>query len=306
MRRMTQSITWLVLFSCICIVFSNSAAGQDSSKYPTVMNPEKFSVDWAAFYRKTDAMTAAIRKELPHHLDLPYGEHPKQKLDLYLPKKRPNSGPIFIFIHGGGFVEGDRAHYGYVARPLAAHGVLTVVCSYRLSPAHYPDQADDIRAVVAWVFNNIATYGGDPNQIYIGGHSAGAILSSFVAVKNDWLAAMSLPPNLIKGFVPVSGPYDLRPVGSFIDFYLPDPAKGAEASPLLNIEYVAPTAVVAYGSQEEDFAESSQKFVRQYREKGGEATVLVLENMDHDDTALAAGEEQSPLTQAVLGLIRKP
>jgi hypothetical protein len=103
----------------------------------------------------------------------------------------------------------------------------------------------------------------------------------------------------------VSGPYDLRTFGSYVDTYLPDPSKRAEASPVLNIEYVAPAAVVAYGSEEKPYAETSENFVNQYREKGGEATLLVLENMNHDDTGLAAGDEESPLTQAVLAMIKK-
>jgi arylformamidase len=162
---------------------------------------------------------------------------------------------------------------------------------------------EDIRAVVAWVHRNIAGYGGDPNRVYIGGHSAGAILSAFLSVQNDWLSTMSLPSDLIKGFVPVSGPYDLREFGGFVDNYLPDPEERAEASPLLNIEYVVPEAVVAFGSKEEHYAQPSEKFVNKYREKGGEARLLVLENMDHDDTALAAGDGTSALAQAVLALI---
>jgi acetyl esterase/lipase len=192
-----------------------------------------------------------------------------------------------------------------VARPLADHGILTVVGSYRLSPARYPDQVHDMRAVVGWVHENIAEYGGDPNRIYIGGHSAGAILSAFLSVQNTWLNEMSLPSDLIKGFVPVSGPYDLREFGGFVDNYLAEPEKGAEASPLLNMETVAPPAVIAYGSKEEVYAEPSRNFVDTYREKGGHAELLVLENMNHDDTALAAGDETSALVQAVLALIQK-
>jgi arylformamidase len=266
------------------------------------LHPERFSIDWKAFYDEADALTAETRKALPHRLDIPYGEDPKQKLDLYLPLEKP-AGPVFLFIHGGGFVEGDRAHYGYVARPLAERGIITVVMSYRLQPAHYPDQAEDTRRALAWVHRNIASHGGDPGRIYLGGHSAGAILSAFVAVKRDWLEALGLPADSIRGFLPISGPYDLVGFGSFVDVYLPDPSRREEASPARNIMGNPPPAIVAYGSLEEPFAAQSRAFVEALKARGGEARLLVLEGMNHADTALAAGSERSPLVAALLGLI---
>ena len=60
-----------------------------------------------------------------------------------------------------------------------------MVMSYRLSPAHYPEQVHDVQAALGWVYSNISDYGGDALQIYIGGHSAGAILSAFVSVDSS-------------------------------------------------------------------------------------------------------------------------
>ena len=117
--------------TCLCVgMAARVAVAQDRSKYPTHLSSSSSGIDWIAFYDKADALTAETRKELRHHLDLSYGEDPKQKLDIYLPPNE-TAGPVYIFIHGGGFVEGDRVHYGYVARPLAAQGIVTVVMSYR-------------------------------------------------------------------------------------------------------------------------------------------------------------------------------
>ena len=275
---------------------------QDRSKYPTHLNSSSSGIDWIAFYDKADALTAETRMEFQHHLDISYGEEQKQKLDLYLPQGKP-AGPVFIFIHGGGFVEGDRAHYGYVARPLAPQGIVTVVMSYRLSPEVYPLQVHDVQAALGWVYRNIADYGGDASQIYIGGHSAGAILSAFVSVDSSWLTAVSLPEDLIKGYVPISGPYDLRKPGGFVDNYLPDDSKRAEASPVLNIHDLSAKAVVAVGSLEKAYLESSKTFVDVIREKGGSAELLVLEGMAHDTTALSAGDKDGPLVAALIELI---
>jgi len=292
-----------IALACICMAtVTTFVVAQDRSKYPTHLKSSKSGIDWIAFYDKADALTAETRLELRHHLDISYGENPKQKLDLYLPQCVP-AGPVYIFIHGGGFVEGDRVHYGYVARPLAAHGIVTVVMSYRLSPAHYPEQVYDVLAALGWVYHNIAEYGGDASQIYIGGHSAGAILSAFVSVDRPWPKAQSLPGDLIKGYVPISGPYDLREPGGFVDNFLPDDSKRTEASPILNIQDHSARAVVAVGSLEKPYVESSAAFVEAIRNKGGTAELLVLEGMAHDATALSAGDEDSPLVAATIELM---
>ncbi len=301
--ELRPSIFLLMGLVCICLAMASAdAAAQDRSTYPTHLNSSSSGINWIAFYDRADALTAETRNELQHHLDISYGEDPKQKLDLYLPHSE-QTGPVFVFIHGGGFVEGDRAHYGYVARPLAAHGIVTVVMSYRLSPDHYPDQIHDVQTVLGWVYRNIAGYGGDASQIYIGGHSAGAILSASVSLDETWLTSLSLPGDLIKGYVPISGPYDLRIPGGFVDNYLPDDSKRAEASPALNIRNLSAKALVVVGSSEKAYLESSAMFVEAIRQKGGVAELLVLEGMAHDATALSAGDKDGPLIAALLGLI---
>src|ERR1700722_9731266 len=155
-----------------------SASAQDASTYYTVQHPDQFKIDWGAFYRQADAKTAAVRGEFPNKLDLPFGDDVKQRLDLYFPKKKPQRAAVFLFFHGGGFREGDRAQYGFVAKPFAERGVITAVASYRLTGDgfKYPDQPHDAQLAVEWLYRHIAEYGGDPDQIYIGGLSAGGVL----------------------------------------------------------------------------------------------------------------------------------
>lgn len=293
----------MMLITCVCLgVLATEIPAQDRNKYPTHQKPPGSGIDWVAFYDTADDLTATARNELRHHLDIAYGEDLKQKLDLYLPRGEP-TGPVFVFIHGGGFVEGDRSHYGYIARPFAADGIATAVISYRLSPNHYPDQIHDVQAALEWVYLNIAAYGADPDRIVIGGHSAGAILSSFVSVDRSWLRARALPEDLIKAYVPISGPYDLRERGGFVDNFLPDDSKRAEASPILNIRDVSARAVVAVGSREEAYLASSRSFVDAVRSIGGSAELVVLEGMTHDATALFMGDSDGPLYAAVKSLL---
>jgi arylformamidase len=286
-----------------CILLAPAATrGQDKSTYYTVRHPEEFKINWAAFYDKAEQLTAAVRQELPHALDLPYGSDPKQRIDLYQPVGKPTGAPVFIFLHGGGFREGDRAQYGYVAGPLAARGVVTIVASYRLTPqAHFPDQPDDVRQMVAWTYREIAKYGGDRNRIHVGGHSAGAILSSFVGLDNRWTSRFSLPPDVIKGILPISGPYDLRNHAAAAE-YVHDPARATEASPLLNVTAPPARTIVAVGSVE-PYVDATKALAAAVRAKGGTADVVILEGEDHAQTALSLGNASSPMVVALLKMM---
>jgi acetyl esterase/lipase len=288
--------------TALLLCVTGTAASQDKSTYYTVMHPGEFKINWTAFYDKADELTANARNALPHELDVAYGTDPKQRLDLYLPTATPRNAPVFVFLHGGGFREGDRAHYGFVAAPLAGRGIITVVPGYRLAPqVRYPDPPRDVQDAIAWVYRNIGARGGDPGRIYIGGHSAGGILAADVSLQNDWTARLSLPGDVIKGLVPVSGPYDLRPHPALRD-YAPDAAAQEAASPILHVEHAPARAIIAVGSVE-PFVEISRELADRIRQKGGQAEVLVLEGLEHDQTALAFADERGNLVQAIVTMI---
>jgi arylformamidase len=281
-----------------------ATAGQDKRTYYTVQHPDQFAIDWAGFYDRAEAMTDQTRRLVPHHLDLSYGKNPKQRLDVYEGgTPRRDGAPVFIFLHGGGFREGDRRQYGYVAGPLAPNGIVTVVASYRLLPDHYPAQAHDTEAIVAWVHANIHRFGGDPGRIYVGGHSAGAIMSTFAALKRDWAAPLGLPLDVIKGVVAVSGPYDLRNATGFVADYLPDPATRAAASPLLHVAAGAPPMIVAFGTLEAPYVKGSPELVDALVRAGADARLVPLTGMQHDATALSLGHADGAVVRAMLALI---
>jgi arylformamidase len=281
---------------------------QDMSKYYTVEHPDEFEIDWTSFYHLMNQKTAQTRKELPHHLDLAYGSDPKQNLDLYLPKDaRFSSAPVFLFLHGGGFREGDRAHYGAIAAPFAKHGMITAVVGYRLTVDgfHYPDQPNDARGAIKWIYENISQYGGDPESIYVGGHSAGAIISADIGVNRKWMTEAGLPKAILKGIVPVSGPYDLRGRGRPGEAYAYAPSTELleKASPVLHVSDPAPQALVVVGSKEK-YQQSSLELVEQLQANGSDAQYLLLDEQDHKDTALSIAQEDGEIFQAVLKMMK--
>lgn len=282
------------------------ARSQDITTYYTVMHPDEFEIDWESFYRKFERMTMETRERLPHELDIAYGDDPKQRLDVYFPATRPDSAPVLVFLHGGGNREGDRLQYGYVAGPFAAEGVITVVASYRLQPEHpWPAQRDDAQAVLEWVYRNIESQGGDPERIFLAGHSAGSRLTSVLSYRSGWLDQKSLPRDLIKGAVMVSG---LSSIPDAED--MPDEALRDEANVLEDIENPPPENIIAVGALEAEGGrdgrrlEISEQLARTLRAEGVEADLLVPQGHDHATLVLSLGQNDSELFGAVLGMIR--
>jgi triacylglycerol lipase len=110
--------------------------------------------------------------------DLAYGGDPLQKLDIYAPAGTSRKLPVLLFVHGGGFVRGDK-HGAFYPDNITVWGarnhMVGVNIDYRLAPKDsWPAAAKDLGAAIAWVRANIARYGGDPNRIILWGHSAGA------------------------------------------------------------------------------------------------------------------------------------
>ena len=263
----------------------------DIASFYTCQHPEQFQINWRAFYDAAEARTDVLRDRVAHALDLAYGEHPKQRLDLYWPAGASDAA-VLLFLHGGGFREGDPTLYGFLAEPFVARGVVFGALGYRLTPETYlPDTFADVRAALAWITRNIAAYGGSPDRVVLTGHSAGAILTAQVALSGAPLRAA----------VPISGIYDFSNGAEFIK----DEAQRKSSSPLLNIATWPAHTVVAYGGRENKptYGEDSQRLVHMLEERGAHAELMVLDGLDHAETVLALADLASPLFQRVAQLL---
>ena len=294
----------LHIFLLLFALLPSASNGQDKSTYYTVMHPDEFTTDWTGWYEKWDAWTAELRAEFPHHLDLAYGKDPKQKLDLYLAKGTLKDAPVFLFFHGGGFREGDRAHYGYVARPFIENGIIAAIASYRLIPKNtYPDQRNDTRDAVAWLYKNIGSYGGDPRSLFVGGHSAGGLMTGHVCANTDWLTERSIPKDALQGCAPMSVDHGFESIRKRTT-YLPDASDHKEATPILNIKNPPSYFVVSAGGDEARLIEPTKEFAAKLREAGSTAVVVFGKGMDHAEIVAALGDGDSKLFKAVLEMIQ--
>ncbi|MDX1480086.1 MAG: alpha/beta hydrolase [Woeseiaceae bacterium] len=135
--------------------------------------------------------------------DIAYGPHPLQKLDVLEPESAPAGAmPIVVFVHGGAFVRGDKGDdpiFDNVLNYFTRHGMLGVNVNYRLAPEFtWPAAANDLRDVMRWLRGNAGNYGGNPDRIFLLGHSAGAVhvatyaLDESLQLDDDGLAGAML------------------------------------------------------------------------------------------------------------------
>jgi acetyl esterase/lipase len=178
---------------------------------------------WGADIQKhRDIVLAAYAPLLAHspksgvsvERELSYGDHPRQRLDVYRPRDKVPV-PVVVFAHGGAFVRGDKRVndeiYANVLYYFARHGCLGVNMEYRLAPeAAFPAGAQDVAAAVEWTGRHAAEFGGDPERIFLIGHSSGATHVATYACDPNVAAK---PPGGVRALVLLSGRLraDVRP-----------------------------------------------------------------------------------------------
>ncbi|GMH62536.1 hypothetical protein TrLO_g2983 [Triparma laevis f. longispina] len=224
---------------------------------------------------KWDTITIVNDTPIRRLMNVPYSPpisaDPMQKLDIYFPPTHPavnlpsnltflpthsppNPLPVLVHIHGGGWARGGKATWAHgapsICKALCAQGVIAISVGYRLGT--YPHFVDDAAMAVGWVRENIASLGGDVNNVYLSGHSAGAHIASLMTVRHErFLKPHNVPPSFIKGLMLISGVYnlfaplskallDVKNKGFVLLYVLPsfglDRTLRREASPLILLE----------------------------------------------------------------------
>ncbi len=123
------------------------------------------------------------------------------RLDIYYPANKTHFATV-VWFHGGGIKDGEKS----IPEELQVQGIAVVAANYRLYPkVKCPVYIEDAAAAVAWTFKSIEKYGGDPNLIFVSGHSAGGYLTSMISLDKSWLAKYNIDANRIAGIIPCSG-----------------------------------------------------------------------------------------------------
>ena len=178
--------------------------------------------------------------------DIPYGVHPRQKLDLYQPETPRPDGKAVIFFYGGSWDSGIKSDYLFVAQALASRGIVAVVADYRLSPqVRYPAFVQDSALAVRWAREHAPRFGADPTRLMVMGHSAGGYNAAMLALDARWLAQVGMRPADLAGWIGIAGAYDFLPIripGVQTAFNWPDTP--ADSQPLFHASAQSPRALL--------------------------------------------------------------
>lgn len=220
-----------------------------------------------------------------------YADGVRTKLDVYAPEERGAPAPVVFFIYGGGWSRGERGEYEFVGRALASRGFVTVIADYRLYPeVRYPDFLEDGARALRWVQDNIANFGGDPNRLFLAGHSAGAYNAVMQALDPSFRAEYGVTMPIL-AVAALSGPYDFYPFeyNEVREVFgeAPNP-QGTQPINLITAE--APPMYLATGTTDPIVrVQNTERFAERLRAQGVWVTSQYYDGFGHMEPVLAMG-----------------
>mgnify|MGYP006154219009 FL=1 len=223
-----------------------------------------------------------VLREYSNRSAVAYGPTLSETLDIFPAEKL--CSPIHIFFHGGYWHSLTSRDFAFVAEGLVRNGITAVLVNYALCPSVSIDEiVRQSRAAAAWTYRNAEDFGGNPEQITVSGHSAGGHLTGML-LSTDWEKNYGLPPNLIKGFLPVSGLFDLKPFP--FSWLQPKLLLTSEQvlrnSPVFLKPVYSPHVMVAVGADEShEFQRQSKNYTIFLQKHGVPAEYLSMPGKNH-------------------------
>jgi arylformamidase len=246
------------------------------------------------------AASEAARVRLRRDADLAYGPGVQERLDIFPAAASP--APILVFLHGGAWRGGTKETYAFPAATLVAAGAHFVCPEFGHIPAvRLPEMADQVRRAIAWVYRNAPRFGGDPERIYLSGHSSGGHLAA-VALTTDW-TRLGVPATVLKGALCVSGMYDLRaPLLSARSAYVQvTPDEEDALSPQRHVERVRCPVALAVGERESpEFARQARAFAAALAEARRPVEVHQGAGLNHFELLETLGQRDGLLARIAL------
>ncbi|MFT5182147.1 MAG: arylformamidase [Alphaproteobacteria bacterium] len=216
-------------------------------------------------------------------IDVAYGDDIYQHIALFVPEA-PN-GTVLAFIHGGRWSYGYKESAAFMAPAFNAAGITLASIGHRLFPDRYDAGFADVSRAIAWLANNVSDYGGDPQRIFVSGHSSGGHYASQLAVTHDWHARERVSHDVIRGCLPISGVYDLTQEGYKGEGRppcIPEGGDGRTESPVFRLQETPPPFLITWGSDDYPFLIPQAKtFAVAVGDAGSDAETLELPGKTH-------------------------
>ena len=223
---------------------------------------------------------------------------PQRKL-LYFPAARDDA-PLLIFFHGGGWTNGFKEYAAFMGPLFAQAGIAFVTAGYRLAPEHtFPTGWLDCADAVRWCWNRRSVWKVRGDKFFVGGFSAGAHYASLLATRTDWTVERSLPTDIVRGCLAISGSYrfDAKSGFSARPRFLGEPSLGNDlaAAPVEYVSADVPPFHVSWG--EDDFphlVRQGREFTASLERVRCDVTSLEMPGRDHLGAGFAGGEYDGP------------
>jgi len=236
-----------------------------------------------------------------------YGPTEIEKLDIYRTKR--TNAPIFLFIHGGAWLGGPAKNRAFLAEMFVNAGAHFVSPDFVRVDAANGDlrvMAEQVRRAITWTYKNATIFGGDPNRLYIGGHSSGGHLSA-VSLVTDWKKDFGLPEDIVKGGLCMSGMYDMKAVrlskrNTYVKFT--DDIEQA-MSPQRYIALLRAPVIVTYGGNETpEFQRQARDFAAAVESAGKAVELIEAANYNHVEMEESLGNPYGHNGRAALALMK--
>ena len=184
---------------------------RDAQYYESRYNPRLAVPDYAQHFERWAQRSERARSRMDGYLDVPYGGHPMEKLDLF--RARGASRGLLMFIHGGYWRALDKGQHSFVAQPFVEANITVAVVNYALCPTvTVEDIVRQILQATAWLYRNGGNFGAPQGKLYLAGHSAGGHLTAMMLAAQWPRFAPDLPVKTVQGGLSVSGVFDAIPV----------------------------------------------------------------------------------------------
>ncbi len=217
-----------------------------------------------------------------------YGSLERQKLDIYQPRKGTNL-PVLIFVHGGSWRNGSKEIYPFFGERFALEGYVTLIINYRLAPeTPFPGFVQDAALAVKWAKDNVQNFAGDPNRVFLAGHSAGAHIVAMLALNPTYLKAVNLERSAVRGVVGMAGPYDIAAFFSqspnLQQAFGSDPGAWAATQPLNFVDGTNPPMFLQHGLRDStvDYRQSIM-LKEKILAKGGRVELKTYPKLEHEE-----------------------
>lgn len=223
------------------------------------------------------------------HRDIEYGDASRHRLDIYIPDNVAADGRVAVFFYGGRWENGAKVDYLFVGQALASQGIITVIADYRLHPdVKFPSFVEDGAKAVGWVHRNIHAHGGDPERLYLIGHSAGAHLAAMLALDPRFLAAEDVGSEDIAGLIGLAGPYDFLPIEDPVTKKVFAVGDLQATQPINHASSRSPSTLLLTGKDDETVLPRNSGLLGEAIDRaGGDAEIRLYDRIGHIGIILA-------------------